>query len=242
MVWSKFWSWIQDHESLNDNGGHRAARAAKKIVQEIQKTESENLKEGISEKYWIHTLPTGGMYWVVHPQWPRDFLRPEGSLEVGGDVQPNAPRLMAVYGHSLIIYPSQGMYQEIPLYRTIVRINTSLVTMRDWLSRCVNIHRTVWGYFLIFTASVWTNEKNWIKPFPQSISSYVFCLLPFCPQLHKTVYRCKSATLLACNVSFKVLTKAWPSWEKPLKSFVNSDQTWWDSGKSRAYKSWSIMM
>ena len=166
---------------------------------------------------------------------PREISKLEGMYSL-------QPQLEAVYGHSPIIYPSQGMYQELHLYRAIVRINILLVTMREWLLRCVNIHRTVWGYFLIFTASVWTNEKNWIKPFPQSISSYVFCLLPFCPQLHKTVYRCKSATLLACNVSFKVLTKAWPSWEKPLKSFVNSDQTWWDSGKSRAYKSWSIMM
>ena len=45
---------------------------------------------------------------------PRDISRAEGNLEVGGDVQPNTSRFEAVYGHSLIINPSLGMYQEIP--------------------------------------------------------------------------------------------------------------------------------
>ena len=43
----------------------------------------------------------------------RDISGTEGNLEVGGDVQPNASRLEAVYGRSLIINPYQGMYQEI---------------------------------------------------------------------------------------------------------------------------------
>ena len=44
---------------------------------------------------------------------PRDISRAEGNLEVGGDVQPNSSRFEAVYGHSLIINPFLGMYQEI---------------------------------------------------------------------------------------------------------------------------------
>ena len=44
---------------------------------------------------------------------PRDISRAEGNLEVGGDVQPNTSRFEAVYGHSLIINSSLGMYQEI---------------------------------------------------------------------------------------------------------------------------------
>ena len=31
-------------------------------------------------EYCIHTLPRGGMYWVVHPRRPRDFPRPERHL------------------------------------------------------------------------------------------------------------------------------------------------------------------
>ena len=66
---------------------------------------------------------------------PRDISRAEGNLEVGGDVQPNTSRLEAVYGHSLIINPYQGMYQEIHPYRAgsidSVEINTSLLMMRE---------------------------------------------------------------------------------------------------------------
>ena len=50
---------------------------------------------------------------------PRDISRAEGNLEVGGDVQPNKSRLEAVYGHSLIINPSLGMYQKLHPYRTM---------------------------------------------------------------------------------------------------------------------------
>ena len=67
---------------------------------------------------------------------PRDISRAEGNLEVGGDVQPNISRLEAVYGHSLIINPYQGMYQEIHPFRAgsigRVKINTSLLMMREW--------------------------------------------------------------------------------------------------------------
>ena len=67
---------------------------------------------------------------------PRDISRAEGNLEVGGDVQPNTSRLEAVYGHSLIINPYQGMYQEIHPCRAgsidSVKINTSLQMMREW--------------------------------------------------------------------------------------------------------------
>ena len=66
---------------------------------------------------------------------PRDISRAEGNLEVGGDVQPNTSRLEAVYGHSLIINPYQGMYQEIHpcMAGSIdsVKINTSLLMMRE---------------------------------------------------------------------------------------------------------------
>ena len=66
---------------------------------------------------------------------PRDTSRAEGNLEGGGDVQPNISRLEAVYGHSLIINPYQGMYQEIHpcMAGSIdsVKINTSLLMMRE---------------------------------------------------------------------------------------------------------------
>ena len=54
------------------------------------------------------------------------------------DVQPNSSRFEAVYGHSLIINPSLGMYQEIHPCRASstysVKINTSLPMMREWAS------------------------------------------------------------------------------------------------------------
>ena len=57
--------------------------------------------------------------------------RAEGNLEVGGDVQSNTSRLEAVYGHSLIINPSLGMYQEIHSFCAMdidnVKINTSMM-------------------------------------------------------------------------------------------------------------------
>ena len=66
---------------------------------------------------------------------PRDISRAEGNLEVGGDVQPNSSQFEAVYGHSLIINPSLGMYQEIHPCRVSsidsVKINTSLPMMRE---------------------------------------------------------------------------------------------------------------
>ena len=70
---------------------------------------------------------------------PGDISRAEGNLEVGGDgdVQPNSSRFEAVYGHSLIINPSLGMYQEIHPCRASstysVKINTSLPMMREWV-------------------------------------------------------------------------------------------------------------
>ena len=61
--------------------------------------------------------------------------RAEGNLEVGGDVQPYTSLLWAVYGHSLIINPSLGMYQEIHPCRASstysVKINTSLPMMGE---------------------------------------------------------------------------------------------------------------
>ena len=63
---------------------------------------------------------------------PQDILRAEGNLEVGGDIQPNSSRFEAVHGHSLIINPSLGMYQEIHPCRAS-KINTSLPMMREWL-------------------------------------------------------------------------------------------------------------
>ena len=83
--------------------------------------------------YWVRTLPRGGMYWEIHPPRPKRFpkggdfaprdprdctrAKPEGNLEgrgvqnphpreisrAEGGVFPNAPRLEAVYGHSLSI-------------------------------------------------------------------------------------------------------------------------------------------
>ena len=103
------------------------------------------------------------MYWVVHPLQPRDFprpsrcpsgfalgtsLRPREISRASGDLFPNTSllsavygyntsRLEAVYGHSLIINPYRGMYQEIHpcMAGSIdsVKINTSLLMMREWM-------------------------------------------------------------------------------------------------------------
>ena len=43
-------------------------------------------------------------------------------------------------------------------------------------------------------------------------------------------------------VLFKLFTEGKPSWEKSLKSYVNSGQPWKFSGKSRACNSLSTMM
>ena len=51
--------------------------------------------------------------WQMKPIW-------NPYLEVAGGVQHNTYQIEAVYGHSLIINPSPGIYQEIhPYYRTI---------------------------------------------------------------------------------------------------------------------------
>ena len=62
----------------------------------------------------------------------------QGQREISrseGDVQPNSSRFEAVYGHSLIINPSLGMYQEIhPCNASSIdsiKINTSLVMMKE---------------------------------------------------------------------------------------------------------------
>ena len=77
----------------------------------------------------------------------RDISRAEGNLEVGGDVQPNISRLEAVYGHSLIINPYQGMYQEIHPCRAgsigSVKINTSLLMMRECKMLSFNLLKMV---------------------------------------------------------------------------------------------------
>ena len=92
---------------------------------------------------------------------PRDISRAEGNLEVGGDVQPNSSRFEAVYGHSLIINPSLGMYQEIHPCRASstysVKINTSLPMMRECIVRYYKalqgtiwyLHRIVWYCILL---------------------------------------------------------------------------------------------
>ena len=95
---------------------------------------------------------------------PRDISRAEGNLEVGGDVQPNTSRLEAVYGHSLIINPYQGMYQEIHpcMAGSIdsVKINTSLLMMREWISY------NFWGY------SVTTNRFWHVSDAPLDITIF----------------------------------------------------------------------
>ena len=66
---------------------------------------------------------------------PEGHLEAKGNLEVDKDVRPDISRLRAVYGHSLIINPSLGMYQEIHSTRAFsigsVKINTSLLMMRE---------------------------------------------------------------------------------------------------------------
>ena len=77
----------------------------------------------------IRTLPRGGMCWVVHPLWPRDFPRakpkghPEARGKSGGQV-PNTSRLEAVYNHYLVIIPSLGCI--------VKSQNISLLMLREW--------------------------------------------------------------------------------------------------------------
>ena len=94
----------------------------------------------------IHCLESGciGLYIPSDLEislGPQDVPRASGNLSVVGDVQPNtsllsavyvynASRLEAVYGHSLIINPSLGMYQEIHPSRG-VKINNFLIMMRE---------------------------------------------------------------------------------------------------------------
>ena len=96
----------------------------------------------------VHCLESGwiGLYIPDDQEisgGPRDVPRtkPEGHLEGQGKswgrrgVQPNTSRFEAVYGHSLIINSSLGMYQEIHPCRASsidsVKINTSLQMMRE---------------------------------------------------------------------------------------------------------------
>ena len=86
------------------------------------------------------------MYFLIHPWgWINDkrmavhWLK----LRMSWFVQPNSFRFEAVYGHSLIINTSLGMYQEIHPYRASsidsVKINTSLPMMRE-----CQIHPSSW--------------------------------------------------------------------------------------------------
>ena len=83
----------------------------------------------------IHIDPSSILYTYTAER--RDVLYPYTAER--RDVQPNTSRLEAVYGHSLIINPYQGMYQEIHpcMAGSIdsVKINTSLLMMREWLIR-----------------------------------------------------------------------------------------------------------
>ena len=60
------------------------------------------------------------MYWLAQKRAKSDGnLRGPGNLSGIGDLQPNSFRPEAVYGHSLIIDASPGMYQEIYPYWAI---------------------------------------------------------------------------------------------------------------------------
>ena len=113
----------------------------------------------------------------------RDISRAEGNLEVGGDVQPNASRLEAVYGHSPIINPSLGMYREIHPCRASsigsVKINTSPPMMRE----CSILHLiilysslpTLYHRFFIFTSTYFT-----FTPFFQHLKLLTFIGFEHC--------------------------------------------------------------
>ena len=94
---------------------------------------------------------------------PRDISRAEGNLEVGGDVQPNTSRFEAVYGHSLIINPSLGMYQEIHPSKASstysVKINTSLPMMREWVVQCTSPQTSRFPPSLVMSSGMY-NPKH----------------------------------------------------------------------------------
>ena len=117
---------------------------------------------------------------------PRDISRASGNLLVVGDVQPNtsllsavcvynASGLEAVYGHSLIINPSLGMYQEIHPCRASstysVEINTSLPMIRECVVRCP-LYNMVDQTAIVQPGQIWKRHR--IRIFKWSYSTHTY--------------------------------------------------------------------
>ena len=169
------------------------------------------------------------MNWVVHPLRPRDFPRPsrcpsgfalgtslgpreisraEGNLEVGGDVQPNTSRFEAVYGHSLIINPSLGMYQEIHPCRASstysVKINTSLPMMREWVilplkPLQIGRRQCLHPCTDLFNLNLHQFNVHWEKPRVRLWENYFYLITKM--KLHFMIIECILSLSKSCDKS-----------------------------------------
>ena len=72
---------------------------------------------------------------IVSVYCPWEIILELGNLLVVGDVKLDITQLEAVYGHSLVVNPSLGMYQAIHPYSAMnfdsLKINTSLAKMKE---------------------------------------------------------------------------------------------------------------
>ena len=95
----------------------------------------------------------------------QDISWGSGKLDVGGDEHPNTSWLEAVYNHSLIINPSQGIYVlGYPSLQGIDRVktNTPLLMRREWyLQRRSHEPRHLLFYFVTFSIALnWAELMN----------------------------------------------------------------------------------
>ena len=100
--------------------------------------------------YCIRTLPRGGMYW---------------------DVQPNSSQFEAVYGHSLIINPSLGMYQAVIDksldLEKISRRNDSCFSLSSW--------RIVFSFLFLFSIfKIFRQQISFFSRFARFLKSILF--------------------------------------------------------------------
>ena len=131
MYYIKYIAYYRIHYSLN------FPKYTGCFIFHVKRISSDIYHHAIYFAYCIRTLPRGGMYWVVHPQRPRDFRGPRS-------LSPNISQLEAVYGNSLIINPYLGIYQKLHPCRAFsigsVKINTSLPVMRECGIQYISCH------------------------------------------------------------------------------------------------------
>ena len=130
--------------------------------------------------YSIHTLLRGGIYWVVHPRRPRDFprVKPQGLLEVGGEVHPIPHHQQGRIGLTLSILPCpQGSIswstpcKKIDDERMFVLHQNSWGIGKSWGQRgLISQHRVLvelrYKVLTIFSAqhsSLWSRSRSLLR-------------------------------------------------------------------------------